>query len=528
MIKKIIASCMVVVCLMMATPLVSVAGVYSGSNVISNNIHDHVYTTNSVVSNSYMMTNSDGTITRIENMGDVILYEKYNSSFQLVHQGTIPFELSYFGGCYSGVNYNYLIFGQENPNQDNNLECIRIVKYTKNWVRVSSAAVTNCNTRVPFCGSGTDFCEYGNYLYIRCGHQTYRDANGYTHQSSMTISYRSDTNKVTDVQSTIQGASYGSVENSGAQFIDASNGVLTAAEHSMTAPYAAMVTKYSTAAGKDTFRSACSVASCVGSTGALGTTVPAFSLGGYEVTSQYYLMVGNSQPMDGTSTNRNIFVAAIPKNSFATTSATVSYLTGFAYGDAMTAETPYLVRINDNKFAILWEQRSGYSDTCKVYYTFIDGAGKRISDVASIDGCLSDCQPVVYNNKIVWYTTNGVSMKIYTVSLQTSAATPPVYNTTTAVAGNTDYSVVFDYGYYISTYPDMRVIYGNNEAGALQHFLTFGMAEGRQGSANFNVNIYRENYPDLQAAFGNDLKSYYLHFVASGNAEGRNGRTSIR
>ena len=123
---------MAVVCLMMTTPLVSVAGVYSGSNVISNNIHDHVYTTNSVVSNSYMMTNSDGTITRIENMGDVILYEKYNSSFQLVHQGTIPFELSYFGGCYSGVNYNYLIFGQENPNQDNNLECIRIVKYTKN------------------------------------------------------------------------------------------------------------------------------------------------------------------------------------------------------------------------------------------------------------------------------------------------------------------------------------------------------------------------------------------------------------
>jgi hypothetical protein len=87
-----------------------------------------------------------------------------------------------------------------------------------------------------------------------------------------------------------------------------------------------------------------------------------------------------------------------------------------------------------------------------------------------------------------------------------------------------DYSKVYDFAYYINRYPDMRVLYANNPAGALQHFVTNGMAEGRQGCENFSPIAYKNNYADLRNAFGNDWKQYYMHFINYGYAEGRNAR----
>lgn len=91
----------------------------------------------------------------------------------------------------------------------------------------------------------------------------------------------------------------------------------------------------------------------------------------------------------------------------------------------------------------------------------------------------------------------------------------------------TDYAPVYDFSYYINTYPDLKAAYGNNPAGALLHFLTFGMKEGRQGSASFNVQAYKENYADLRAAFGNHLASYYIHYIQCGKREGRNATSEI-
>ena len=67
---------------------------HTGSNIISNNIHDHDYSGTAKVSNSYLVPNSNGTFTRVENYGDVILVETYNSAFKCINQATIPFELS--------------------------------------------------------------------------------------------------------------------------------------------------------------------------------------------------------------------------------------------------------------------------------------------------------------------------------------------------------------------------------------------------------------------------------------------------
>lgn len=84
-----------------------------------------------------------------------------------------------------------------------------------------------------------------------------------------------------------------------------------------------------------------------------------------------------------------------------------------------------------------------------------------------------------------------------------------------------DYSAVFDAAYYANRYPDLKAAFGNDESALLQHFIQYGMAEGRQVSSQFDVYSYKNLYPDLRAAFGNNLKSYYMHYISSGKAEGR-------
>ena len=67
----------------------------------------------------------------------------------------------------------------------------------------------------------------------------------------------------------------------------------------------------------------------------------------------------------------------------------------------------------------------------------------------------------------------------------------------------------------------MATQFGANQKALFEHFVTQGMKEGRQGSAEFNLNAYKANNPDLVAMFGDDNVKYYEHFISSGRAEGR-------
>ncbi len=84
-----------------------------------------------------------------------------------------------------------------------------------------------------------------------------------------------------------------------------------------------------------------------------------------------------------------------------------------------------------------------------------------------------------------------------------------------------DLSPVYDHDYYINRYPDLYAVYSADPAGAYDHFLKCGMAEGRQASPSFNVYAYMNRYPDLREAFKDDLKAYYYHYVSFGISEGR-------
>lgn len=97
-------------------------------------------------------------------------------------------------------------------------------------------------------------------------------------------------------------------------------------------------------------------------------------------------------------------------------------------------------------------------------------------------------------------------------------------NSFTPVANGIDYSPVFDISYYEVHNPDVVNAYGaGNLNGIFQHYLTCGIREGRQSSANFDVRVYRRRYNDLWFAFGTDFSKYVTHYLTYGIKEGRSG-----
>ena len=93
----------------------------------------------------------------------------------------------------------------------------------------------------------------------------------------------------------------------------------------------------------------------------------------------------------------------------------------------------------------------------------------------------------------------------------------------TTVYGGVDYSPVYDFNFYVTYNQDLTPLFGNDPAGALNHFVNHGMAEGRRGNASFDVYAYQATYGDLPAALGDNLKAYYLHYINYGRFEGRSG-----
>ena len=99
-----------------------------------------------------------------------------------------------------------------------------------------------------------------------------------------------------------------------------------------------------------------------------------------------------------------------------------------------------------------------------------------------------------------------------------------MFCTTNVQAADTGvYASIFNAEYYASANADVKAVYGTDANALFNHFVNYGMKEGRRASAEFDVKYYRANNADLNAAFGDNLTLYYMHYMNYGKAEGRKG-----
>ena len=81
---------------------------------------------------------------------------------------------------------------------------------------------------------------------------------------------------------------------------------------------------------------------------------------------------------------------------------------------------------------------------------------------------------------------------------------------------------------YRDTYKDLQDVFGDDWDAYLNHYLTYGIKEGRVTGTDFNASAYAERYPDLFDAYGYDPVALYEHYLAQGKAEGRDAAVEVK
>ena len=379
---------------------------YQGSNVGAQN-----YSRWTNPMKSYLAAQDDGSLMRVQYGSKIggLLVEYYDKNYNLTDTKLVDEELPVFGGFYATKDNYYVVTGQINKDEDNNLEVYRITKYDKKWNKIKSTGLKNCNTTYPFDAGSCRMDVSGKYMIIRTCHEMY---NG--HQANVTIQVDIDQMEITDSYTGVMNSSYGYVSHSFNQFVKIEDGHIVALDHGDAYPRAFAILKYKTDINSGTFFSTsngslCTLIPVMTFEGESGDNTTGASAGGFEISDDHYLVAANTVIQDSTFSShktRNVFVAAVDKN---TSDVKINYLTNYDEGEETTT-TPQMVKISGTRFMVLWTKGD------QVYTAIVDNNGQKVGEIQHFTGSLSDCQPVISNGKVVWYTWKNGDINFYDVN----------------------------------------------------------------------------------------------------------------
>lgn len=378
---------------------------------------------------SYLLGNGDGTISVLEFNKEeeikVATLETYNARYELQNRKRITYELPLFGGFYSGEKYNYIAFGQENWEEDDQKEVIRIVRYNKNFKRIDSVSIKGGEsfTIVPFAASWGQMAEKEDTLIFHTSRTRYT-VDGVNHQSQLTIILDTARMVVTNNLGEFQ---ENHVSHSFAQYVlfDGSDCVFL--DHGDAYPRSIVLSKDDKITCQRISKCQTDLFEIPGEIGANCTGV---LLGGFEMSTTNYLVAMNtidhSQVSEYTSLEmvglkedqRDILICTCPRGK---DKYPIGQITHAKYvGSKKVGSVPKLVKITNERFVLLWqefeqEQRE-FSSVLK--YLYIDENGEAIGEIQTLeDVILSDCQPLLIDNRLVWYTNRAGFRTFYEIPL---------------------------------------------------------------------------------------------------------------
>ncbi len=381
---------------------------------LTNTVSDNNYTTWSSPMYSAMYQSSSGSLVRVEYTNGEVLVEEWSTDAALLSSRTLSCELPIYGGFYSGSDYNFLVFGQNNPDESDSCEVMRIVKYSKSWERLGACSVYGANTYIPFDAGSLRMTEAGSNLYIYTCHEMYdSDGSGTHHQANMTFVVNKSSMSVQQSYSDVMNISVGYVSHSFNQFVQADDTYLYRVDHGDAYPRAVSITRCSLNGSIENVSYTYAL-SILGSTGANATGV---SVGGFELSTDNCIIAGNSVDQSSSSTysasgQRNIFVSITDK-AFSNTN--VVWLTDYTSDDGITPRTPQLVKLDDEHFLVMWEEVNSNTKATTTRVATINSEGV-VTQNYSTRLRLSDCQPILTSDGYVcWYATDGTDVTLYSI-----------------------------------------------------------------------------------------------------------------
>lgn len=369
---------------------------------------------------SYIYTDDGDSVNVVDVYDGAINVDTYDAGrFRYTGNKTIPLELEKFGGFYAGEKYNYFVFGQDNTEENDRKEVIRIVRYDKQFRRIDHASVSACYTIAPFEAGTLRMAERGNELTIHTGRKRYTTRDGLNHQSQLTIIL--DTNSMT-VKNDLGEFQGNHVSHSFNQFVkyDGSNTVFV--DHGDAYPRSVALTKLSggTYTQADLFK-------IPGETGINSTGV---TVGGLEVADRHYIIAINTIEHGKVSTyehfkmigldvdERNVVLLISEKNN--PDKVRQVRLTDYI-NNGKLASTPYLVKMGSDRYMVLWEEFE-YADDGQiadngVRYVVVDEDGIADTRVIAETGMWlsADCQPIFLDGNVLWYVNTNAGRVFFRI-----------------------------------------------------------------------------------------------------------------
>lgn len=372
------------------------------------NLSGQDYQTYGLPIQSYLIPQPDGTVQRLEYYDKTLTLESYDAGFHFLSRRSLPMELPLFGGFYEGKDHYFLVFGQENLEETDATEVIRVVRYSKDWVRQEQASLFGANTQIPFDAGSLRMVQYGDMLYLHTSHQMYKDIGNVNHQANLMLSIFIPEMRITDQLSRVANNTTGYVSHSFNQFLLIREGKLLTLNHGDAHPRAAVIMEFSLPAGEKRFVSECTKEHILEFYGDPGNNYTGASLGGFCLSDGAILTAGNSADQSPAGRGvgaRNIFLAVTDPDALGADASELIWITDYPADSELHISTPHLVPIHEDLFLLLWTEGASRWDRGLLRYVFVDGLGQMTSPIYEADGRLSDCVPVVANGQVLWYVT---------------------------------------------------------------------------------------------------------------------------
>lgn len=368
---------------------------------------------------------------------NVVYIEYYDNDFNIKSKKSIPMELELWGGFYHGSDGYYLVEGQNNREEDDAKEVIRVIRYDRNWNKTGTAHITGIagdefgQVRYPFDGC-VEMTELNGILYIATGHEGYVDASlGQGHQGLLVIAVdqQTMTGEIIDNDLWHSFAQYVKVRDNQLYLLEQSEGsrCTTLSRYDTAAKQWKRISVYQYGGN----RTSSWAVACYASVDALEVSdTSVLGLGTSIDQTKYDTARENHLPM-------NIYLTVTPLDDFTQEATKVISLTSYTEpGKAFMGVK--ITKVNDNRFMVSWEEYNGETegsgteeDTLAgstLHYVFIDGKGNRISQEYTAGAPISGCQPVVKGEKVVYYASNKNMVDFYSIDSNTGNTTKKMYH----------------------------------------------------------------------------------------------------
>ena len=410
----------------------SYAVTLNGTFMWGNNYYGNEYNTWGGTTDSYLVPTDDGYM-RVQTGGinsddiddvdfSLVGIEYYDTDFNRIGDTykKLKKELPYWGGFYAYGDYYYIVTGDYNGEESDDKEVIRVTKYDKSWNRIDSASLYGSDIYCPFDFGSCDIEGWGHYLIMHTCHEKYTSSDGKNHQKNLSLFVDVDKMDKLEVFS-IQHASHSFM-----QLIRTDGDKIIAADHGDSSPRGIRLVVYddhytnedpessdpSVFTGGGYRRRSVNVIEAAQRSDYRETGI---TLGDLQVSDSSYLVAGSSTDQSsGTNMTHNIFVGVVDKK---TGNNTLRWFTDFSEDGKTHASNPYLVKIDNDTFLLIWNEDFHYGSSAEknevMKCVYLNGEGEATSEVYMLKGILSDCEPVIKDDQIVWYSYKAPKVLFY-------------------------------------------------------------------------------------------------------------------